>query len=156
MNKYSPLLFSGLLIIPLALSVVHAQDSGSSSNDPFSKMFNQAREQSREKIVQGFAQAQQNATPPFGGAAGASRSSQQTQSTQDSNKSSTPSSSPAAPGASIPAASVNPTNTGSAPANIYGPPPQSPAPAPTQPAMPSSPAPQNKTPIPQPSANLYG
>lgn len=141
-NRYS--IGFGLFLIPLLFGAVHAQGSdGSTSNDPFDLMLNNAREQQRQKITQDFAESQKqnqqadsaamntNAgstnTQSNPGQAGQSMPSQPNNNTASSTGGSPPAA--AAPQANIPLPSTAPTNTNvpnaSTPTNIYIPPPTS-------------------------------
>ena len=158
MNRHSPFVFFGFLVIPLVFCVAHAQDNAvSNSSDPFDKMFSQARDQERQKIMDKFSQSQQNSPSPFPGAVGSSKNPyQQNQAGQDSSKNALPAS-PAAPSSNIPLPSVNPTNTPVVPPsnNIYVPPSPAPTSQPTV-TQPTAPPIQQAKQPPQSSTNIYG
>lgn len=172
MNKYTQLIFFSLLIMPIVFGVAQAQNSTNSTNakDPFEIMLNQAREQERQKIVQTFAerQKQNQAASTQGNPAmnkgqsanpenqtGAPNSNQPnttnpqgTPSTPATPAAGTPGAPPTAT-ANVPVASVNPTNTPQAPANIYAPPPAAATPPqasanPAQASQPQLPSQQQK------------
>lgn len=154
MNRHSPFAFWGLLVIPLLFCVVHAQDNDSSnSNDPMDRMFSQAHNQERQKIVDKMAEIQQNSPAPFPSAMGANSGigkNQQSQGDQSAKMAEN------LPPSNVPLPSASPTNTGvpAPPPNIYIPPPSPGAAAKSTPSQQQ----QQQQPAqpPQSSINIYG
>lgn len=153
MNKYTPLTFFSLLIVPIAFGVAQAQSNSNTSpdvKDPFEIMLNQAREQQRQHLVQSFAEYQKQSqtanaqnNPAMGkgqninpeNQAGQPNSNQPTNSNQPNN--------------------ANTTNSQGTPAAPTGTPSSPPATPTANPAanipMPSA----NPTNTPQSPANIY-